>query len=204
VVLPPDNPEDVTGLPDDVALAHAFVNTLDLRTFRVHGRRMQRSDAWPGPRALEEWLRGHRLLTGAGPATTVDLDRARHLRSILRDSTRQSPSASPVPEEKVATLTAFPLLVSVRPGTGGHLTPPGGGVGAALSHVLIIAVELTARGMWARLRMCPAPDCQWIFYDQSRPGRGRWCSPDLCGNRMKLRAHRQRQETHHGQLEAAP
>lgn len=54
------------------------------------------------------------------------------------------------------------------------------------------AVTATADGSWRRLRMCPAPDCQWVFYDRSRPGRARWCSPRLCGNRMKTQAYRRR------------
>jgi hypothetical protein len=136
MVLPPDNPEDVTGLAPDVALAHAFVNTLDLRNYRVHGRRMQRSDAWDIPQALDRWLREHRLLTGAESAAMADLDRARRLRSILRDGTRQSPAGGSRREDDFTTLTAFPLLASARPGGGVRLIPPGEGVAAALDQVL--------------------------------------------------------------------
>jgi len=75
-------------------------------------------------------------------------------------------------------------------------------VDAALGRILITAVNLSARGLWARLKMCPATDCQWIFFDRSRPGRGRWCSPDLCGNRLKKRSYRQRQGPDPGRLEA--
>ncbi|MGP3944789.1 CGNR zinc finger domain-containing protein [Streptomyces sp. 6N106] len=39
--------------------------------------------------------------------------------------------------------------------------------------------------------MCP-PDCQWVHYDNSRPGRARWCSPQLRGNRTKTQAYRRR------------
>jgi predicted RNA-binding Zn ribbon-like protein len=200
VVLPPENPEDVAGLPPDVAVAHAFVNTLDLRTFRVHGRQMQRSDAWETPQALGRWLREHQLLAGAGSVTTADLDHARRLRAVLRDSTRQLPPGDAAAGgHDVTALGGFPLLASAGPGTGVRLAPrAGGGVAAALGGVLITAAELTARGLWARMKMCPAADCQWVFFDHSRPGRGRWCSPDLCGNRLKVRAHRQRQGSERG------
>lgn len=193
MALPPDSPEDVPGLPPDVALAHAFVNSLDLRTYRVHGRRMQRSDAWETPQALERWLRGHALLTGTAPATTADLGHARDLRLVLRNSTRQPLSDDDGREEGMTTLTSFPFIASVGSGTGVRLIPLGEGLDAALSRVLIVAAELTARGVWTRMKMCPADDCQWIFFDRSRPGRARWCSPELCGNRLKVRAHRQRQ-----------
>ena len=153
---------------------------------------------------LAGWLREHRLLTGDAPVTAADLDNARRLRAVLRDSTRQPQpgQATGRAGDVTTTLTAFPLLASAGPGTGIRLTPPGEGADAALTRVLITAAELSVRGLWARLKMCPATDCQWIFFDRSRPGRGRWCSPDLCGNRQKKRAQRQRQgQGHPGRLE---
>jgi predicted RNA-binding Zn ribbon-like protein len=204
VALPPAGPADVAGLPADVALAHAFVNSLDLRAYRVHGRQMQSSDAWDTPQALGQWLREHRLLTGEAPVSAADLSHARHLRAVLRDSTRQPPpgGAAGRADDVTATLTGFPLLASAGPGTGIRLTSLGQRVDAALGRILITAVDLSARGLWARLKMCPAIDCQWIFFDRSRPGRGRWCSPDLCGNRLKKRSYRQRQGSALGRLEA--
>jgi len=194
VALPPAGPDDVAGLPADVALVHAFVNTLDLRAYRVHGRQLQSSDAWDTPQALGRWLRGHRLLTGDAPVNAADLDHARYLRAALRDSTRQPRRGQAASRaDDVTMLTGFPLLATAGPDTGIRLTSPGQGGDAALTRILITAAELSACGLWARLKMCPATDCQWIFFDRSRPGRGRWCSPDLCGNRLKKRAHRQRQ-----------
>ncbi|MFE7121750.1 CGNR zinc finger domain-containing protein, partial [Streptomyces sp. NPDC057654] len=32
--------------------------------------------------------------------------------------------------------------------------------------------------------------CQWVFYDRSPAGRGRWCSMAVCGSRAKMRAYR--------------
>jgi len=46
--------------------------------------------------------------------------------------------------------------------------------------------------------MCAHGDCRWVFYDGSRNGRGRWCTMDVCGNRAKTRAYRQRHAVHHG------
>ena len=204
MALPPAGPDDVAGLPADVALTHAFVNSLDLRAYRVHGRQMQSSDAWDTPQALGQWLREHRLFTGEAPVSAADLSHARRLRVVLRDSTRQPPPGDTVgrADDATTTLTGFPLLASARPGTGIRLTSPDQGVDAALARILITAVDLSARGLWARLKMCPATDCQWIFFDRSRPGRGRWCSPDLCGNRLKKRSYRQRQGPDPGRLEA--
>jgi predicted RNA-binding Zn ribbon-like protein len=39
-----------------------------------------------------------------------------------------------------------------------------------------------------RVRMCEAIDgCGWLFYDETRNGRRRWCSMKDCGNRAKVR-----------------
>ena len=40
----------------------------------------------------------------------------------------------------------------------------------------------------ARLGICPR--CGWLFHDDTKGGRRRWCSMDMCGNREKARRHR--------------
>ena len=45
---------------------------------------------------------------------------------------------------------------------------------------------------WARLKACPAEDCQWAFYDHSRNRSGTWCEIGKCGNRAKARRFRER------------
>jgi len=46
-----------------------------------------------------------------------------------------------------------------------------------------------------RVKICPADDCRWAFYDTSRNHSRQWCSMEACGNRAKARAHRQRNAT---------
>lgn len=43
-----------------------------------------------------------------------------------------------------------------------------------------------------RLRSCDAPDCTGMFVDTSRAGRRRFCTPELCGNRLNVANHRAR------------
>jgi predicted RNA-binding Zn ribbon-like protein len=40
-----------------------------------------------------------------------------------------------------------------------------------------------------RVKICPADDCRWAFYDASRNRSRQWCSVEVCGNRAKARAH---------------
>ncbi len=174
----------MTDLPPDVALIHGFVNTLDLREFRLHGERLRRQDALDTPAALGGWLRDHGLLE-RGRVIRTDLDRAVRLRATLRDSTKQTPGTQ-------THLTDLEVTVSAQPGIGITLVPSGTAVDAALTKILLTAFDLTTRGLWPRLKMCPADDCHWIFYDRSRPARARWCSPQRCGNRNKTRTYRER------------
>lgn len=39
----------------------------------------------------------------------------------------------------------------------------------------------------ARLKLCPAADCGWIFLDRSKNNSRRWCDMRVCGNRDKVR-----------------
>lgn len=44
-----------------------------------------------------------------------------------------------------------------------------------------------------RLRPCANDECNLFLVDHSRPGTAKWCSMATCGNRMKARAHAQRE-----------
>lgn len=180
-MLPPARPEEVAGLPAGVALIHHFVNTDDRRAFVAHGRRLEANDSLVTPADLRRWLGEHDLLDPAGVADRTHLTRAHDLRSALRRALRGDGEL----------LLGFPLRVRLT-ARGAEPVVLGDAVTVALGRIAVAAVTATADGTWRRLRVCPAPDCQWIFYDRSRPGRARWCSPHLCGNRVKTRAYRRR------------
>jgi predicted RNA-binding Zn ribbon-like protein len=46
---------------------------------------------------------------------------------------------------------------------------------------------------YERFRPCASPTCNGVFVDTSRGGRRRYCMPALCGNRINVANHRQRQ-----------
>jgi predicted RNA-binding Zn ribbon-like protein len=48
-------------------------------------------------------------------------------------------------------------------------------------------------GIWSRLKICQNDDCAVAFYDLARNKSGKWCSMEVCGNRMKARNFRARQ-----------
>ena len=60
---------------------------------------------------------------------------------------------------------------------------------ALLAPVLWSAGDLLTGGQLDRVKRCANPDCGWLFLDDSRAGRRRWCSMQSCGNRAKARSH---------------
>jgi predicted RNA-binding Zn ribbon-like protein len=56
--------------------------------------------------------------------------------------------------------------------------------------VVNAAADLLTSSDAARLRICGAPSCGWMFIDRSRNGMRRWCAMDgSCGAREKARRH---------------
>jgi predicted RNA-binding Zn ribbon-like protein len=71
-------------------------------------------------------------------------------------------------------------------------------VGDPIDDVLARIAEPIVReignGRDDRIRICANDTCRWIFYDESRAGRRRWCDMATCGNRAKAQRHRERQK----------
>ena len=66
-------------------------------------------------------------------------------------------------------------------------------VSAAMSEVARDALAMLGDPeQRRRVRTCANPDCERLFYDDSRPGHRRWCSPDRCGDQARARAYRAR------------
>ena len=41
----------------------------------------------------------------------------------------------------------------------------------------------------SRLKLCPGNDCGWLFIDETKNARRRWCTMETCGNRAKASRH---------------
>jgi predicted RNA-binding Zn ribbon-like protein len=54
------------------------------------------------------------------------------------------------------------------------------------------AAQLFANGDPRLVRICEGPSCMLWFYDHTKAHRRRWCSMAVCGNRAKVRSHRDR------------
>jgi predicted RNA-binding Zn ribbon-like protein len=58
---------------------------------------------------------------------------------------------------------------------------------AFLGPVVRAGLELLLSEERARVHVCDADDCEWLFLDTSKNGRRRWCDMKACGNRVKAR-----------------
>ncbi|MGH1561773.1 CGNR zinc finger domain-containing protein [Mumia sp. DW29H23] len=61
-----------------------------------------------------------------------------------------------------------------------------------VAEVAAAAARLAIEGRLERVKICPADDCRWAFYDRSKNRSRQWCSMEVCGNRAKVRTHRER------------
>lgn len=52
--------------------------------------------------------------------------------------------------------------------------------------------ELLSQADLARIRRCKNPECILFFYDASKSGTRSWCSLDICGNKRRVAAFRER------------
>lgn len=65
---------------------------------------------------------------------------------------------------------------------------------ALLAELAAACADLLAHQRHDQVRKCENPACTLVFADNKRGPRRRWCSMAMCGNRMKVAAHRARQQ----------
>ncbi len=174
--------------PEPLRLVESFLNSVDTESG---------ADDLSGVASFHRWLGEHdRAAAAIGADPDGDLALARELRDELRAETASHHDRGPRDRSRLTALAGRVRLVSrFEPDGAVRLVPPAGGVPGFLGGVLA-AVALAAHdGSWRRLKICPADDCRVVYYDQSRNASRRWCSMEVCGNRNKTRAYRQRAGT---------
>lgn len=149
------------------------------------GERLQRPDD------LTQWLRQH-ISPAVAAADEQDLAHALELRSGIVDVARALADGHKIPEDALARID----ILTARPGIPEQVDAPRAvvplwPVECALTSIAgNAAVIFSSR--FIRVRVCAGQDCGLIFYDGAAAGTRRWCSMSRCGNRAKVRAHRER------------
>lgn len=182
-------------VPPKLALLYEFVNSVDLRHFVEQGTAHTASDELASIPEMENWMRTRRLLEPGAQITKAQHRTGLELRESLRAFLAVAPEERGLERGLKLRLSKvgehYPLVVTVE-GDAVTLQPAPGSSG--LARILAELHGLSEAGGLRRMKVCASGECNWIFYDRSRPGTRRWCSSALCGNRQKTRAYRQRRK----------
>lgn len=185
------------NVPDELANVYDFANTLDVRHFTHHGVEHPQGDELAGPKQLVDWMQERGLGAGGGRVTVVMFETALRLREALRAYLQCEPAERRRNRDVLGALddalAPFPLRVEARVGRGAILSAAREDALAGLSAIAIELHDATLVGTLDRLKMCASEECRRVFFDRSKPSTRRWCMSNLCGNRMKTRAYRERQ-----------
>jgi predicted RNA-binding Zn ribbon-like protein len=172
-----------------------FINTLEFS-------RVASTEHLPGAGDAARWLAEHGLAHEDAARASLDarggLERMRAVRSALREVSEATVSHRPAAPGAIELVNrtlrgrSFVELVPAEDGIAlGHRH-----VGDPLDDALGALVEPVVReivsGRRERLRVCANDACRWVFFDESRTGRRRWCDMSTCGNRAKAARHRAR------------
>jgi len=174
-----------SNLKSEVDLLVSFVNTREIDTG---------SDALADAAALGPWIEAK---TGEHLPELNERDaaRVRSLRESLRSLLRGNNGAE-VAEPDLQPLREAAERARYRPSLGpdGQLSlePTRSDLSGFEARLLLAIERIQAGGSWPRVKACPDEECEWAFYDETRNRSRTWCSMEVCGNRHKTRAYRQR------------
>ena len=171
------------------ALCLDFVNT------RYWRGQPQPTETLNGPDDLAAWTTSA-LARDGKPLSRREFERAVEARETIWrvfDATARgkAPAATDLAALN-ALLAETPPRASLRRDRAGYawdVDLRSGSALASLAPVLWSAGDLLAGGGLDKVRRCANPECGWLFVDDSRAGKRRWCSMQSCGNRAKARRH---------------
>ena len=180
-------------VPCEFALLYEFVNSLDQRRFVEQGGVHTTSDELATIPQMERWMRARHLLKRGAHITAAQHRHGLELRGAMRAFLRTRPADRLVKGAVATRLNRlsedYPLALKI---VAGALTLQPAQNGNCLGRILAELHVLAQTGRLDRVKACGSDECNWIFYDRSKPGSRRWCSSTLCGNRQKTRSYRQR------------
>lgn len=177
-----------------------FLNTIELESGSLVDRFESFDDAatWLIGRGVCHSGRGPAALRPLGVDDAAALARVRAVRAALRDVAHAVSHGRPAEAESLAevnrAIAARERIELVRSPDGvsvGH-SHVGDPLDDALARLADPLVREIGIGNADRVRICADDTCRWVFYDESRAGRRRWCDMATCGNRAKAARHRAR------------
>ncbi|MEV4319504.1 ABATE domain-containing protein [Actinocrispum sp. NPDC049592] len=150
----------------------------------------------PDEATFADWLVAAGLATSPPDVRPEDLGAARELREAVHRLVRAAMTGGEFDPADTARINAAATHPDLAPQLAGPgrlvLGPAARPVEAALATIARDAVHLLSGPRTNRIKECEHPDCSLLFFDDSPPGRRRWCSMDRCGNLVKIAGYRSR------------
>jgi predicted RNA-binding Zn ribbon-like protein len=177
-----------------------FMNTLELESGSLVDRFTTFDDAahWLSDRGICHENLAPSALAASGRTQDDALERVRSVREALREVADAVAHDRPPTDDALAevnrAIRARERVELVRETDGvsvGH-SHVGDPLDDALARLADPLVHEIQSGRAERVRICANDTCRWVFFDESRAGRRRWCDMASCGNRAKAARHRAR------------
>lgn len=174
--------------PGDLRKIQLFVNTWDEEDQR---------EALHSPEALEGFFKEQDLWPGGRSSNTSDLESAVAVREAIRALLVHN-HGDPLDPKAVTQINDASkqalFAIEFQPGEA-KLSPRADGTVGAIGNLLSIVAAAMNDGTWSRLKICQNDECAVAFYDAARNRSAKWCSMAVCGNRVKARNYRARQQS---------
>ncbi|RWZ64289.1 zf-CGNR multi-domain protein [Labedella populi] len=141
---------------------------------------------------LDHWI-GERMATA--PSTERDILDAHALRGAITRLALARSRDLPLTGSDVDLVNLYGATPDIPPRLEGGSRQAGrtsARAAQALATIARDAIALFDPESSGRIRECDGEDCSLVYLDTSRGGTRRWCSMSRCGNRHKVRTHRER------------
>jgi predicted RNA-binding Zn ribbon-like protein len=164
-----------------------LANTVILRDKR-------RTDALEEPDKIQQWLTENELFIRESGSESVSNSFHRELVSLrelcaeaLKDLLRQGRLSDRTNDrlDKEAADLSVDVRIDWKEGVPVLVHEGHGFTGRVRYAVLNSLIDTLGKYPPERIRKCEHEACILHFLDSSKGGRRRWCSMDICGNRMK-------------------
>jgi predicted RNA-binding Zn ribbon-like protein len=143
----------------------------------------------------EAGLGGHEnlLVTDADAAVARELRAALAALMLGHVGVDEHEGALADAEDHLRRAAALYPLVAVVTGGGCELLPSQRGVPGVFGSLFAAMSQVTASGLWPRMKMCRNLPCHVSFLDKTRNSAGLYCSA-ACSSQVSMRSFRQRQK----------
>jgi predicted RNA-binding Zn ribbon-like protein len=176
-----------------------FLNTIELESGSLvdHFATFEDAARWLVERGIVHADAPEELRQG-GAGDDQALARVRAVRAALREVAHAVAEGRPADPASIAEVNRAILarerivLVSEPDGCSIGHSHVGDPLDDALARLVDPLVDEIRTDRADRVRICANDTCRWLFYDESRAGRRRWCDMATCGNRAKAARHRAR------------